>query len=68
MTMFHIEVTDNGTVFTFRALDEATVEWIEENVLIEPWQGDASLFHADHRPARALIEALAEEGFTITVG
>lgn len=50
-------VVNCGTVWTFEAVSETAVAWIEEYVSIEPWQGTARAFTADWaagaRPRRA---------------
>jgi hypothetical protein len=57
-------VTYRGTVATVDALSDACLNWIEENVEIEPWQrlGDRRI-GIDPSVAETLREALAEAGF-----
>jgi hypothetical protein len=57
-------VTYHGTVATLDVLNDSCLNWIEENVEIEPWQrlGDRRI-GIDPTVAETLREALAEAGF-----
>lgn len=54
-------VIDHGTVVTFLPQSEAAVEWFDQNVERDVLGG----FTADHRPARDILEGVAQEGFVV---
>ena len=58
---------DEGTVILFTIHNDATRQWVEDNLDLESWQWvGANSFAIDRRPAIQLIEALREaEGFTV---
>ncbi len=59
-------VTDHGTVWTFEAISHAGHSFVAE-LDLEPWQllEKPGSFAVDHRPARALREAIASAGLII---
>jgi hypothetical protein len=57
-------VTYHGTVATVDALSDACLNWIEENVAIEPWQRlGVRRVAIDPSYAETLRQALTEAGF-----
>lgn len=61
-------IEDHGTVVLFRANTPQAKSWWEENVPEAPPEyrrGDWVV--ADHRPAQAVVNAIASEGFSIQV-
>ena len=61
-----VEVTNNGSLFTFRLLTDAAKAWVEENVHIEDymWMGD-STFHCEPRYAGDITNGMQAEGLVV---
>ena len=36
--MSDFQITDQGSIFLIRPLNEAACQWLDENVVSEPWQ------------------------------
>ena len=64
MCDFHI--SDHGTVILIRPVSEAAHQWVEENVVVEPWQWFGGALGVDHRFARDLLDGIAAAGFEIS--
>lgn len=61
-----VEVIDHGTIFTFLAKSSKGKAWIEQNVQVEDWaRVGKHNFHADHRPARDIIEGMRAAGLVV---
>lgn len=54
-----------GSVVTVEAVSEAAKDFAEENFPVDSWQGQPTRFTTDWRPAQALAERLASEGWVI---
>ena len=63
--MSDFQIADRGTVFLIRPLHEAARQWLDENVVAEPWQWLDGALVADHRLARDLITEIEAAGFVI---
>ena len=63
--MSDFQIADRGTVFTIRPLNEAAHQWLDENVVSEPWQWLDGALVADHRLARDLADEITAAGFVI---
>jgi hypothetical protein len=55
----------DGSTWTIEAVSPAAIEFAEENIKVEFWQGEPYLFSADWRPACDHVERLADEGWTV---
>lgn len=60
---FH--VTDCGTLWRFPPLSQAAKDFCDEQLAIEGWQWLGRSFCVDHRPARALVDFIEAEGFSL---
>jgi len=64
--MSDFTVENHGTVWVFTAVTEAAKAEVGE-LGLEPWQRiEENSFGIDNRPASALAEQLAENGFTVS--
>jgi hypothetical protein len=59
-------IADHGTVISIRPMNEAACEWLDENVITEPWQWLGGALAVDHRFACDLIDEIATSGFEIS--
>jgi hypothetical protein len=64
--MSDFQITDQGTIFLIRPLNEAARQWLDENVVSEPWQWVQGALCVDARFARDLLNEIDEAGFGIT--
>ena len=64
--MSDFQIADRGTVFTIRPLNETARQWLDENVVSEPWQWVQGALCVETRFARDLIIEIEEAGFEIT--
>ena len=64
--MCDFQISDHGTVITIRPLSEAARQWLDENVVAEPWQWLDGALCAEHRFARDLVDEIAAAGFEIS--
>jgi len=50
--MSDFQITDQGSIFLIRPLNEAARQWLDENVVSEPWQWvEGALFVEPASPA-----------------
>lgn len=60
------EVQVGGTIATLWATSEAGVAWVEANVPLEPWQGNArDGFFCEPRMAPAIIGGMRDDGLSV---
>jgi len=64
--MSDFQITDQGTVFLIRPLDETARQWLNENVVSEPWQWVQGALCVEARFARDLIIEIEQAGFVVT--
>jgi len=64
--MSDFQITDQGSIFLIRPLNEAARQWLDENVVSEPWQWVQGALCVEARFARDLIIEIEEAGFEIT--
>ena len=64
--MSDFQIADHGTIISIRPLSEAARQWVEENVVAEPWQWLNGALCAEPRFARDLVEEIAAAGFEIS--
>lgn len=53
-----------STVWSFLPVSDFAKQWIDLNVQTEPWQWSGDAFVVDHRPAKALLDYILDEGLT----
>src|ERR1700730_17890430 len=53
--MSDFQIADQGSIFLIRPLNEAARQWLDENVISEPWQWVQSALCVEARFARDLI-------------
>ena len=63
--MSDFQIADHGTIISIRPLTEAR-QWLDENVLSEPWQWIQGALCVETHFARDLIIEIEEAGFEIT--
>ena len=64
--MSDFQITDQGTIILIRPLNEAARQWLDENVVTEPWQWVNDALCVEARFARDLIIEIEQTGFEIT--
>jgi hypothetical protein len=63
--MVDFKVRDCGTVWQIEAVSEEAKQFAQENIAVPSYLGEPHAFYADWRPARDLVEQLADQGFEI---
>jgi hypothetical protein len=64
--MSDFSISDHGTVISIRPLNEAAPQWLDENVISEPWQWVQGALCVEVRFARDLIIEIEQAGFVVT--
>jgi hypothetical protein len=64
--MSDFQITDQGSIFLIRPLNEAARQWLDENVVSEPWQWVQGALFVEARFARDLVLEIDEAGFEIS--
>jgi hypothetical protein len=64
--MSDFQIADHGTIISIRPLNPAARQWLDENVVSEPWQWVQGALCVETRFARVLVVELEEGGFEIT--
>ena len=64
--MSDFQIADHGTVISVRPLNEAARQWLDENVVAEPWQWVEGALCVETRLARDLIIEIEQAGLEIT--
>jgi hypothetical protein len=64
--MSDFSISDQDSIFLIRPLNEAARQWLDENVVSEPWQWVQGALCVEARFARDLIIEIEEAGFEIT--
>ena len=64
--MTDFQITDQGSIFFIRPLNEAARQWLDENVVSEPWQWVEGALCVEARFARDLIIEIEQAGFKIS--
>ena len=60
------QIADHGTIISIQPLNEAACQWLDENVVSEPWQWVQGALCVETRFARDLVNEIEEAGFEIT--
>jgi len=64
--MNDFQIADQGSIFLIRPLNEAARQWLDENVVAEPWQWVGDALCVEARFARDLIIEIEQAGFVVT--
>jgi hypothetical protein len=64
--MSDFQITDQGTIILIRPLNAAARQWLDENVISEPWQWVQGALCVEARFARDIIIEIEEAGFEVT--
>ena len=64
--MSDFSISDQGTVISIRPRNEAARQWLDENVISEPWQWVQNALCVEARFARDLIIEIEQAGFEVT--
>jgi hypothetical protein len=64
--MSDFQITDQGTIILIRPLNAAARQWLDENVVAEPWQWVQGALCVEVRFARDLIIEIEQAGFVVT--
>ena len=64
--MSDFSISDQGSIFLIRPLNEAARQWLDENVVSEPWQWVQGALCVEACFARDLVIEIEEAGFEIT--
>ena len=64
--MSDFQIADQGSIFLIRPLTEAARQWLDENVVSEPWQWVEGSLCVETRFARDFIIEIEEAVFEIT--
>ena len=64
--MTDFRTANHGTVILIWPVSDAAHQWVEENVITEPWQWFGGALGVDHRFARDLIDGITAAGFEIS--
>ena len=64
--MSDFQIADHGTVISIRPLNETASQWLDENVVSEPWQWVQGALCVEARFARDLLIEIEQAGFVVT--
>ena len=64
--MTDFRAADHGSVILIWPVSDAAHQWVEENVIAEPWQWFGGALGVDHRCALDLIDGIVAAGFEIS--
>ena len=59
-------IADHGSIVSIQPASAAAREWLDANLVIEPWQWVDGAVAVEHRCARDIVAALADAGFAIS--
>ena len=60
-------VADHGSVIAIVPLTTAAINWLDDNVVTEPWQRLGGALCLDPRCARDLTDAIDAAGFDLAI-
>jgi hypothetical protein len=55
------------SIISIKPVSEAARQWVDENVVSEPWQWFGGALWVDVRCARHLVDEIADQGFEISL-
>ena len=64
--MTDFQIADHGTIIAIRPLNDAACQWLDQNVVSEPWQWVQGALCIETRFARDLVCEIAEAGFEVS--
>jgi hypothetical protein len=64
--MTDFQIADHGTVISIRPLNQIARQWLDENVVSEPWQWVQGALCVEARFARDLVVEIEQAGFTVS--
>jgi hypothetical protein len=64
--MSDFQIADHGSIISIRPLNEPACQWLQENVVSEPWQWVQGALCVEPRFARDLLIEIEEAGFEIS--
>ena len=64
--MSDFSISDHGTVISIRPLNDVARQWLDENVVSEPWQWVRDALCVEARFARDLIIEIEQAGLTVS--
>ena len=64
--MSDFSISDHGTVISIRPLNDVARQWLDENVVSEPWQWVQGALCVEARFARDLIIEIEQAGLTVS--
>ena len=64
--MSDFQIADQGSIISIRPLNEAACQWLQENVVSEPWQWVQGALCVEARFARDLIIEIEQAGLTVS--
>ena len=64
--MSDFSISDQGSILLIRPLNEAARQWLDENVVSEPWQWIEGALCVDARLARDLVREIDAAGLTVS--
>ena len=64
--MSDFSISAQGSIFSIRPLNKAARQWLDENVVSEPWQWVQGALCVEARFARDLVIEIADAGFEIS--
>ena len=64
--MSDFQIADYGSIISIRPLNEAACQWLDENVVAEPWQWVQGALCVEARFARDLIIEIEQAGLTVS--
>jgi hypothetical protein len=64
--MSDFQIADRGSIISIRPLNEAARQWLDENVVSEPWQWVEGALCVEAHFARDLVIEITEAGFEIS--
>ena len=59
-------IVDHGSIVSILPVSAAACEWLDANLVSEPWQRVDGGIAVDHRCAREIVSALADAGFALS--
>lgn len=65
--MSDFSISDQGSIFLIRPLNEAARQWLNENVVAEAWQWAQGALCVETRFARDLVREIVEAGFEVSL-
>lgn len=60
-----VKVLNQGTILVFEPLNQSAKDWIDLNVLVEPYMQIGSGFSADHRMGFAIADGMENDGLLL---